>query len=341
MSSATAVKAPSPWTQVMGVVALLSVVISVLLTAFAWPAARSAMHHVPLAVAGPPAATSQITAALEQRLPGGFDVTTVADTQAAEAAIKDREVYGAIDLTSGKPTVLIASAASPVVAQALQSLATAMSTTAAEPAAAVRDLAALPSDDPRGAGLAAGALPMVIGGMIAAVVLTLRIRGTARRVAGAVTYAVIGGAAMAAILQFWLGSLEGTYALNAGVMALSLAATSLTLLGLETLLGLAGFGVGAAVIFLLGNPLSGATSAPEMLPGWSGALGQLLPPGAAQTLLRSAAFFDGGGATEPLIVLLSWLTAGLLLCAAGAVRRPRPAAVTRSGAESKPATALA
>ncbi|MEU4237691.1 ABC transporter permease [Actinoplanes sp. NPDC026619] len=320
MSSATAVKAPSPWTHVAGAVVLLSFILSVLVTAFAWPAARSAVHDIPIAVAGPAAATAQVTAALEQRLPGGFDITTVADTSAAETAINNREVYGAIDLSTGQPQVLTASAASPVVAQTLQGIAAALSQS--EPAAAVRDLAPLPADDPRGAGLAAGALPLVIGGMFAAVALTTRIRGTARRVIGALSYAVAGGLAMSAILQFWLGSLDGTYVLNAGVMALSLAATSLTLLGLESLFGFAGFGLGAAVIFLLGNPLSGAASAPEMLPGWSGALGQLLPPGAAISLVRAVAFFDGGFA-RPLTVLLSWLAFGLLLSAASAFRPSR------------------
>ncbi|GAA2645557.1 hypothetical protein [Paractinoplanes durhamensis] len=339
MSSATAAKAPSPWIHVAGVVALLSIALSVLVTAFAWPATRSSVHDVPIAVAGPAAATAQVTAALEQRLPGGFAITTVADTAAAETAIGNREVYGAIDLSTGKPQVLTASAASPVVAQTLQGIAAALS--AAEPgteaAVAVRDLAPLPTDDPRGAGLAAGALPLVIGGMIAAVALTFRIRGTARRVTGAVSYAVVGGLAMAAILQFWLGSIDGTYALNAAVMALSLAATALTLLGLESLLGFPGFGLGAAVIFLLGNPLSGAASAPEMLPGWSGALGQLLPPGSAVTLLRSVAFFDGGGATRPLLVLLSWLTFGLLLCAASTVRRSRRPAAAEPEITASPA----
>ncbi|MFG1616242.1 hypothetical protein ACGFI3_26075 [Nonomuraea wenchangensis] len=36
------------------------------------------------------------------------------------------------------------------------------------PAVAVRDLVPLAADDPRGAGLAAGALPLVMGGLLAA-----------------------------------------------------------------------------------------------------------------------------------------------------------------------------
>jgi hypothetical protein len=137
---------------------------------------------------------------------------------------------------------------------------------------------------------------------------------------GAVSFAITGGLALAAVLQYWLGSLEGSYLGNAGVIATSIAAISLTLLGLEWLLGTAGLALGGAVMMLLGNPLSGMTSAPEMLPSGWGALGQLLPPGAAGTALRSVSFFDGAGATRPLVVLACWLLAGVLLCGLGALR---------------------
>ena len=125
---------------------------------------------------------------------------------------------------------------------------------------------------------------------------------------------------MTAVLQYWLGSIEGSYWLNASVIALSVAATSITLLGLEWLFGTPGLGLGSALMMLLGNPLSGLTSAPEMLPSGWGALGQLLPPGAAGTALRSVAFFDGAGAGRPVVVLCGWLAGGLLLCALGAAR---------------------
>ncbi|GAB3248862.1 YhgE/Pip domain-containing protein [Kineosporia babensis] len=302
----------SPWNQVAAVVTLLTVIISVLLTAFAWPAARSSIHDVPIAVAGPAQAVDQVTNALEQRAPDAFDITPVANTSAAEAAIRDREVYGAIDVSTGTPTVLTATAASPAVAQTLQALGTALSA-GDTPAATVRDLAPLPADDPRGAGLAAGSLPLVIGGILAALFLTNRVKGATQRLAGALAFSVTGGLAMAAILQFWLGSLEGNYLANAGAIALAVAATSTIILGLEALLGMPGFGLGAATMMLLGNPLSGTTSAPEMLPGFSGAIGQFLPPGASGYLLRSTAFFDGNGWLQPVLVLGCWFLAGATL----------------------------
>ena len=321
---------PSPWARVAAVVALLTVLISVLLTAFAWPAARSAVHDVPIAVVGSADQVELVSTQLEQRLPGGFEVTAVADTAAAEAAILDRDVYGAIDISGGQPQVLTASAASPVVAQTLQGIAAGLAA-GDDASATVRDLVPLPADDPRGAGLAAGSLPLVIGGLMAAGLLTALLRGTSRRVAGALAFSLTGGLAMAAILQFWLGSIDGDYLLDSAVIALSIGATSLTILGLESLVGPAGLGLGAALMMLVGNPLSGTTSAPELLPGWSGEFGQLLPPGAAGTLLRSTAFFDGNGGQQPLLVLLVWLAVGLVLCTIGGRRarlRAEHAAVT-------------
>jgi hypothetical protein len=325
------VEAASPWTRVAGAVALLTVLISVLLTAFAWPSVRSSVHDVPIAIVGPAAAAGQVGAALDQRLPDAFEITRVDTTAAAEELIRDRAAYGAIDLSTGTPQVIIASAASAPVAQTLQGVATALAQAQAPatgPAAAVRDLAALPADDPRGAGLAAGALPLVLGGMLAAVLLTSLIRGTGRRVTGALAFAVTGGLAMAAILQFWLGSLDGSYLANSGAVALTIAATSLAILGLESLLGPAGLGLGAATMMLVGNPLAGTATAPEMLPGWSGALGQLLPPGAGGQLLRSTAFFDGHGAAHSVTVLGIWAVAGVALCLIGGVRARRATTVT-------------
>ncbi|WP_412078754.1 hypothetical protein ACLF6K_35685 [Streptomyces xanthophaeus] len=326
---------PSSWPTVARAVVLLTALVSVLLTAFAWPSVRSHVHDVPIAVAGPPVATRQVSATLGQRLPDGFAITEVADTAAAEQLIGDRKVYGAIDVSSGTPQVITASAAGAAVAQTLQSVAAGLGQAqGAGTASPVRDLVALPADDPRGAGLAAGALPLVMGGLLAALVLTRLVRGTARRITGALSFAMTGGLAVAAILQFWFGSLGGSYFANFGAIALTIAAIALTILGLEALLGYAGFGIGAAAMMLIGNPLSGTSTAPEMLPGWSGTLGQLLPPGAGSQLLRSTAFFDGHGAAHSVTVLATWLALGGALYLAGGLRTRRGATLTPAASPS-------
>lgn len=320
-------------------VAMLTVIISLLLTAFAWPAVRSSLHDVPIVLAGPAASTDRIAATLQERQPAAFDITHVTDTTEAEAAVRDRDAYGAVDVSAGSPRVIIASAASPVIAQTLQSLATGLAqATPATSTVAVRDVAALPADDLRGAGLEAGSLPLVMGVLLAAVLLSRQIRGTTRKLGGALGFAVAGGLAMVAILQLWFGSITGDYWANSGAVALSIAATSVTLLGLESLLGYAGLGLGAVIVMLIGNPLSGTSSAPEMLPGWSGQLGQLLRPGAGGSLSRSTAFFDGHGASQTVVVLGAWLLAGIILCTTAGVRATR-AGDNAESAGTQPATA--
>ncbi|UMG94121.1 hypothetical protein [Nocardioides sp. TF02-7] len=103
----------------LGVVALLTV----LLTAFAWPTSELEPRSLPLAVAAPSAkAASAVESQLEAALgEAGVDVIEVDDRDAAVRAIEDREVYGAFVVGPGAEDaeLLIASAASPMVAQRL------------------------------------------------------------------------------------------------------------------------------------------------------------------------------------------------------------------------------
>src|SRR3954465_9035120 len=55
----------------------------------------------------------------------------------------------------------------------------------------------------------------------------------------------------------------------------------------------------------------------------TGEIGQLLPPGAGGSVVRSTAFFDGAAAGEHLAVLLAWVGVGLLAMVAAAARGRR------------------
>jgi hypothetical protein len=71
-----------------------------------------------------------------------------------------------------------------------------------------------------------------------------------------------------------------------------------------------------------------------MLPQPWGAFGQLLPPGAGGTLLRSVGFFDGAGAAVAAWVLGVWAAVGLLLAVAAGRSRLRLPASRRSAART-------
>jgi hypothetical protein len=87
-------------------------------------------------------------------------------------------------------------------------------------------------------------------------------------------------------------------------------------------------------MMLVGNPLSGTSTAPEMLPGWSGALGQLMPPGAGGRLLRSTAFFEGRGVAQAVTVLAAWVALGAALCLIGGLRARRTAEFRSTSTEA-------
>ncbi len=142
------------------------------------------------------------------------------------------------------------------------------------------------------------------------------------RLTATIVFAAVAGTTVAALLQYVFGSIDSNLWGVAAGLTLGIAAAGLLMLGLGSLFGKVGLGVGAALALLLGNPLSGLTSAPEMLPSDWGQLGQLLPQGATATLLRSTAYFDGAGADTAIIVLSCWAIVGLMLLISAALRRP-------------------
>ncbi len=307
------------WRLVAAVV-LLPAIVAVLLTAFAWPAARTAPRAVPLGLVGPAAAL----APLEQRLTdgGAFAVRRYDTEAAARTAIRRRDIYGALVVAPDGTTVLTASAASPVVAQLLQGVAAGAATAPGGATAAPRVIDVVPAaaSDPRGAVLGAALFPLLIAGMLIGTTVSLLSGPGAAQLAALLVAVALTALVALGIVWGWLGVLGGAGATIWGVLALLLLALAGTVTALRALLGQAGFGVAGVVLVLIGNPLAGVTSAPELLPRPLGALGQLLPAGAGGSLLRSAGFFAGNGASVPLTVLIAWAAAGMAVTGLAALR---------------------
>ncbi|MDA2891517.1 ABC transporter permease [Mycolicibacterium sp. BiH015] len=307
-----------------GIVVAVTTLLALVAIAFALPAARSGPHDVPIGAAGPQAAGGQIAEMLDQKAPGAFAVTYYPSEAALREAIGNRDVYGGIALPAQpgtEPALLIATGAGPMVAQVLTQLGTQLGQQTGIPLR-TEDLAPPTARDPRGAGVAASALPITLAGILPAIALVLALRTEIwARLTTAIVFSVVAGVTIAALLRYVLGSIEHNFwGVSAG-LALGVAAALLFVLGLGSLFGRAGLAVGAALALLVGNPLSGLASAPELLPAGWGALGQLLPQGATATLLRSTAFFAGAGASTAVLVLTGWALAGAAMIVAAAVRQ--------------------
>jgi hypothetical protein len=313
-----------------------ALVAAVALSAFAWSAARLAPRGVPVGVAG----TAKVADAVGHRLGGlggKFDAHTYGSEAAAVAAIRHREIYGAFVAGHGGLTVLTAPAASPAVATLLTKVGEeAGQHAAAGRAIPVRVVDVVPADpnDPQGIVLDSAFLPLVIIGSLGGVMTW--VAGRDGRRAGypqagvlLVKSALI-GLVVVGIVQGWLGVIPGDWLANAAVISLTVIAISSTVCGLGTMLGAPGVALGGLLMVFVGNPFSGVSSAPQLLPSPAGRLGQLLPPGAGASLLRSSAFFHGYGSGSHLVVLAIWAGCGLTaVMASQAVRRRRAAATGR------------
>ncbi|MEV0328418.1 hypothetical protein AB0H63_18520 [Micromonospora echinospora] len=307
-------RARSPLMLALLVAGLVVGVQALLVPLFAAPAANLAPRDLPVVVAGPAPAVDDVVARLAAARPGGFAVTTRPDAAAADEALRDREAYAALVVGPDGLALHTAPAASPTVAALLTEAVGGLA--GGRPVSVVEVVPAAP-DDPRGTGLAAGFLPLTLTSLVAGVALALLVAGRVARLVGLLGYAVLAGAGGVLVLHAWLGVLDGGLLAEAGAMGLFALAASATVAGLAALLGRAGIGLGALLVFLVGNPLSAVSAAPELLPQPWGAVGQWLPAGAGGTLLRSAAFFDGAGAGHALATLAGYAVIGVGLTLLG------------------------
>ena len=283
------------------------------LVALVAPYLGTGPRNVPVGVAGEKSSTAQIEQLLTTLQPGAFHVTTYPDADALRAATLHREVYGGFAVEGNSPTAVVATGASPIIGQFLSNIGNSLGAT-------VDNVAPGSSRDSSGYGLHVGATVAALAAVAGAVLIARTAgRRLSAQVAGALALAVVLGVGVAAALQA-LGSVEGVFLQVAAVTAVAVLAVEAVVLGLVRLGGLVAAGLFTLLIIVPGISLSGLTSAPEMLPSPFGAIGQLLPEGAYGRLVQSVAYFGGGGALRPILVLLGWLVLGALLVWLGHAR---------------------
>lgn len=302
-----------------GVLAGVLVLQAGLIAAFVTATRSPAPHQLAVAVVG----TSR-DAALSST--GAFSVRQVPTAGAAEEAIRHQEVYGALVLAGHPETLLIASAASPLVAQVL----TKAFTAAAQPGGgglAVRDVAPLPADDPRGVVAPYLVLGLLIGGYIGAMVIgrLLGMRSSSvgqlgLRLAVLACYAVLAAAFGVLLLGPVLGMLHGNALAVLATGALVSFAVGCFTSALQALLGLAGTLLSVIALVIIGNPASGGGQIPSaMMPSAWGWLAHVLPNPAGMTAIRGIEFFAGYGTGQAFLVLALYAVAGIAVMLVAAV----------------------
>ncbi|GAA4050792.1 hypothetical protein [Agromyces indicus] len=126
MESNTAPHAVTSFARAIGIGGALALVVGLIVLAFAWPSVAAEPKDLPVAIAGTDAAVDQVQSRVAEQSDGAVEFERVDDRDAAVDAIERRNAYGAVVLgetPTDAPEVLVASAASPVVAQTLRGVA--------------------------------------------------------------------------------------------------------------------------------------------------------------------------------------------------------------------------
>lgn len=349
------VKTPEPrqrpaWTESVRAALIATVVVSIVLLAFAWPTVTSKTENLPVAVVGTQEQIDTVTEKMPENLP---DIHPVADREDIVNGIKTREVYGGIVL-GGSPEILTASAASPVASQMLTSMGTTMQrgidqqviekTTQAlqkitgalsqgpsglaalqgqqqgsgqqamtPPTVKTTDVVPLSEDDPWGSGLAIAGLPLTMGGMIGGILISTLVTCARKHLLAIALYGIFGGLALASIMQGIFGILQSNFFANWAGIGLGIAATASVIVGLSSLIGRAGLAVGAVLTMFIDNPISALTSPKEFIVAPFGEIGQWLVPGLSGTLLRDLSYFPDANIAARFWALIGWVALGVVL----------------------------
>lgn len=337
--------------------ALIQLVLAVYYLAMAHsPAPRD----LPVGVVG---GAEQHAQAAQLEKDGEFRVETYDSADALEQAIKEREAYGGVAFEGQTPTLYVASAAAPSVANLFRSEYTKVYqgqiaqqveqlraagkpvpvdvVTALTTPPPVTDVVPLPKDDSNGSSLGFVIQALCLGGSIASLALG-RLRGLTERstmrglghASLLVVYALASSAVgLLAMRLFGVGDGASQLKLFGGLALISLAVTASTA-AFVALLGPAGSLIGG-VYFTVGLIISGSSIPPEMLPSLGHAVGQALPPGAGATVARDAMYFPDAATGGPFVVLALYSVIGLgvILVSNAAANRTRFGRVLlRSGA---------
>lgn len=333
-------------------IAVVGVLIQLVLAVYYLAMAHSpAPHDLPVGVVGTAEQQEQLSAQLEAD--GQFTVEPYADAAALRQAIKEREAYGGVAFGEATPVLYVATAASPSVASLFRTQYTQAYqdeidrqvdalTTAGQPVPfeslaslttppPVTDVVPLPKDDSAGSSLGFVIQALCLGGSIASLALG-RLRGLTERSplrglghAGLlVVYALASAAAgLVAMALFGVGDGADRLTLFGGLALISLAVTASTA-AFVALIGPAGSLIGG-LYFTVGLIISGSSIAPEMLPRFGHAVGQLLPPGAGATVARDAMYFPEASTGGAFVVLWIYALLGLavILVSNAAANRTR------------------
>jgi hypothetical protein len=145
------------------------------------------------------------------------------------------------------------------------------------------------------------------------------------RLAASVGLGISAGLVTALVTNVIVRAFPGHFFSVWGIATVFVLAIGLPIAAFQALFGMGGTAIGWVLFLVIGNPASGGSSAPELLPGFWRAFSQRLPDGTAVTSMRDVVYFHGHGSSQALLVLALYAIVGAILVVAVYRLQGRPA----------------
>jgi hypothetical protein len=280
-------------------------------------------HHAKLVVAHS-AVERKVETALDQQHPDGFDVSTVANAAEARQAVLDRDAVAGYAVTGKKAVLYVAQANGTSLKQALTQGFTQLAAHNHQ-SLTVTDVAPTVHEDQNATTLVYFGVAWSVPGYILATTLLRAVTFNRRKK----LMTVAGTAVLFSVVGFYSGVWLDYFPNEPSALAIAFLLTT----AVATFsAGVAPFTkqffplVGMGLFIVLSVPTSGVVPVP-LLPTFFQDLHLVMPLGNAVDGLRGLLYFDNAGVLRPVLVLLGWVAAGLILLGLDAWRHQREAAL--------------
>ncbi|MFC8916939.1 ABC transporter permease [Streptomyces sp. NPDC057116] len=300
----------SPLLPATVLVLILAVAAALFAGSYTYTMANPTPRHIPTAVVGATdtAEGRRFTDGMERALDASLELRRYGTGAAARRAVEEQEVFAVLTARPGGGVALdVVGASGASVAQLLAEAGIGVGRATGVPVA-VRDVEPLQKGDPRGLALFYISLAAVIIGFVGAIQLSVHARGLdpAERIAFTAGYALLGGFAIAATVDWLLGAVDLPFGESWLILALTMFTSGMVFTMFNTLIGRWAMLPTWGLMVLLGNPSSGGAVSWPLLPSALGHIGRWLPPGASVNAQHTAVYFGGHQHVFPFAVLGAW-----------------------------------
>ncbi|MFI8006308.1 ABC transporter permease [Streptomyces sp. NPDC086010] len=299
----------SPYLPAMVVALIISAGAGLFAASYTYALANPTPREIPAAVVDNARAphTREFLAGMEKALDASLELRRYPDATQARDAIDDQKVFVIFRTVGQGVDMQVAGASGSTVAQLLEQTGAKVAKTLGTPLK-VQDIMPLQSGDPRGLALFYISIAAVIIGFLGAIQLSVHARGLnpLERILFTVSYSLLGGFAIAAIVDWGLEALDLPFAQSWAILAFTMFTSGMVFTMFNTLMGRWAIIPTWGVMVLLGNPSSGGAVSWPLLPSALGHIGRWLPPGASVNAQHTAVYYQGHQYVFPYFVLAIW-----------------------------------